>query len=440
MKKVLIIAYHFPPSSAIGAVRPSKFAKYLPEFGWQPVIYTVDEKYCEGLDHGRFEPRLHSLKIYRSKPVPGLLHLYSRLARTNKNFSGNVLGSKSTMLPSPDQTGPFKKLLSSFARLPDDAQGWIANIVNDGYRIVKREGIEVFLTTGPPMSAHIGGLLLKQLTNVKWVADFRDPWWPLHAGFIDSDATSFSLALEKWIAFRVVRKADVLVSTSRKVSDHFRSILPEKQGDKCVTITNGYDKSDFPIMGGSFAAKSSKIRITYAGTLYVNRNPEPLFAALHELIREGKIDKNKIQLELIGDCAYFNNVSVQTLIDEYDLSPMVQLVGKLPFHACLERLRNSDTLLLFAQGQPYQIPGKVFEYMVLNKPIFVLTGEGETKCVLEPFDHVFIADSENPVSIAETFLSMLDAVRKKTIHMDVKEKIKQYDIRALTGRLATRLS
>jgi hypothetical protein len=92
MEKVLIITYHFPPDAAVGAIRPVKFAKFLPEFGWEPIIYTVKEKYYGLLDYSKFESVLKPLKIYRANLIPGPLHLYSRLIREVRKSTNNLHG------------------------------------------------------------------------------------------------------------------------------------------------------------------------------------------------------------------------------------------------------------------------------------------------------------------------------------------------------------
>lgn len=440
MKKLLLIAYHFPPDAAIGAVRSAKFAKYLPEFGWNPIIYTLEDRYYKNLDFSKLEPQLHHLPIYRTKLIPGLLDIYAKCRsvgrRTQNSAINNYLDIVDTSM---SYRAKINQWISSFLWLPDEKQGWIVNIVIDGYRILKKHKIDIFMTSGPPMTTHLGGLILKLLTRSAWIADFRDPWttnfWKL-----SSMRTPLSDKLERWLEHKVALKADALVSTTQSVTDYFRSIIPPEQRDKCVTITNGFDANDFGGIAVSACTANQKIRISYAGSLYSKRDPEPFFIAMQELICSGKIDKDRIQIDLIGDCSIFRGLSVQGLIEKYGLTPVVRLVGNMPFRACLEELMKSNALLLFAQGQPDQIPGKVFEYLKINKPVFVLTGGGETRRLLEEFKNAFIADPQKPDDLIQKFIQILDALNNNEKHLGSTDRINEYDRRNLTEKLVGVLS
>ena len=436
MKKVLIITYHFPPDAAVGANRPAKFAKFLPEFGWEPIIYTVKERYYETCDCTKFEPALKNIKIYRANLIPGPLHVYSRFLYHRRTSSNNLDGHPLVKTKNQNGARPIKRLISSLFRLPDENQGWIFNILIDGYRIMKDHKISVFTTSGPPMSTHVGGLLLKSMTHAKWVADFRDPWWPTRHNKNTGYRTNFSISLEKWLQAKVVRKADVIVSTTPKITKYFRLILPAQERNKCRTITNGFDDDDFMGIEQSPRKVHSKIRVSHVGTLYVHRNPEPFFGALNGLLNKGLIRKEDIEIDLIGNCTFYNGVSVQELIDKYELSSTVRLLGTMPFRKCIESQVDSDALLLFAQGQPAMIPAKVFEYIKINKPILALTESGETKRILEDFENAFIADGNKVSDIAEKFLQLVVALKNGKNSLGPPEKMRQYDRRNLTETFA----
>jgi glycosyltransferase involved in cell wall biosynthesis len=333
-------------------------------------------------------------------------------------------------------TVSWKRFFSSIVRLPDDKQGWIINIVVNGYRIMRRHKIDTFITSGPPMSTHVGGLLLKSITQAKWIADFRDPWWTGNhwkKGFYYHTLTD---SLQKRLESKVIKRADRVVLTTVSLTQCFKRILREVREDKFLTITNGFDEDDFLGMRNRFSINEHKIIISHAGTLYLNRDPEPFFKVLSNLIKEGEIGKQDIEVHLIGDYSYYKGASIEELINHYDLSPTVQLLGIMPFGKTLKRLMNSDALLLLAQGQPDQIPGKVFEYLKINKPIFAITEEGETKRILEEFKNAFITDSSEKNEMAEKFLEMLKAIKSGRKYLGSDKKIGKYDRRYLTEKLA----
>lgn len=439
MKKVLIITYHFPPDAAVGAVRPAKFAKYLPDFGWEPIIYTVKENHYELCDDSKFEPMLKDLRIYRANLIPGLLELYSRLIHRPVAFFGNT--SSSTTLghgrPVQNSHNSLKRLLSSIVRIPDDKQGWIFNIIIDGYRIIRKHKIDVFITSGPPMSTHLGGLLLKYLTQVKWVADFRDPWISPSRSIDVKSAyvTSVGDYVGDWLQSRVVMRADIVITTARSLNRHFRSIVPEVHRNKCHIITNGFDESDFSGLNTSAPERNSKIVITHAGTLYFNRNPEFFFMTLAGLFRRGDIGKESVEIDLVGECVYWRGSPIQNLIDKYDLSSVIQVIGRVPFKESLERMAHSDALLLFAQGQPWSVPGKIYEYLKLCKPIFAVIDGGDTKDLLQSFKNVFIADIDNIQMMGQSFLAMIEFLKNDPGAFDLEDQIKMFNRRVLTEKL-----
>ena len=435
MKKILLIAFHFPPDAAIGAVRPAKFAKYLPEFGWEPIIYTLKERFYERSDYDKFEPALKGFKIYRGTLIPGPLQAYSILKESMMR-SHVVPGQSGTQGSSPVHQSPgrFKGLLGSLLRLPDENQGWVLNIAIEGYRISRQQKVDAFFTSGPPMSTHIGGALLKSITGIKWVADFRDPWVaaPWEAIRPHTRLTRYlNGMLESW----VVHNADIILTTTESTAGYFKSIMNSGSKGKCVTIPNGYDDDDFGVITSTLPQKSSKIKVVYTGSLYANRNPEPFFAALQALVNRGQLHEGKVEIELIGNCSFYRGMSVHDLSDRYGLGGIVRILDEMPYQACLDRMINANALLLFAQGQPDQIPGKVFEYLRINRPIFAIAEEGETKKILEPISNAFVINPEDIEDIGMKFLKLLDLVDKGVTSLGLDFNIKQYSRRELTKAL-----
>jgi glycosyltransferase involved in cell wall biosynthesis len=332
----------------------------------------------------------------------------------------------------------LRRILRSLVLIPDASQGWILNILIDGYRIMKRHKIDAFMTCGPPMSTQVGGLLLKAATGTKWVADFRDPWRsPTRSTAWESGYTSgIGDSIGDWLELRVVLGADRVVTTATSLNNHIRSILPGAHRNKCHIIANGFDESDFVNLDHYVPKKNSKIKITYAGALYFNRNPEPLFVAIAELIKRGDLDKGSVDIDLVGQCEYWRGGPVQGLIDKYGLGSVVHLTGRVSYRESLERMARSDALLLFAQGQAWSIPGKVYDYLKLCKPIYAIIDEGDTKDLLKSFKNVFIGDPDHIETMRESFLGMIEFLNNGTGSLDLEDQIKSFDRRTLTGRLA----
>jgi hypothetical protein len=180
------------------------------------------------------------------------------------------------------------------------------------------------------------------------------------------------------------------------------------------------------------------MRLTHAGSLYLGRNPEPLFGALRNLIDKGAIGSCEVQVDFIGD-PHYSGAPLSAMVQKHDLAQTVSLSGKMDSRACFQRLLDSRGLLLLAQDQPQEIPGKVFEYLRLNKPTLVITGEGDTKDLLLDFPNFFLADPQKPGEIEEKLLETIRHMRSKR-RTGPQGGIMRYDRRALTAELSSWLS
>lgn len=436
MKRILIIAFHFPPDAAVGGVRPAKFAKYLPEFGWEPYVLTVDQSAYERIDTSRMDSSLSGMIIRRVQLVPSPLELLERIRYAGKSLtlfaSNHQTGGT---FPKHKEHGTARRHLSSLLRTPDLQQGWIVNIAMSASQMMRHYGIRTFMTSGPPMSTHIGGLIVKAITGARWVADFRDPWAAMYYfKFLESQAQLIQ-NMEKWLEQRVIRNADAVISTTDSLTQYFADMLPEDQKTKCFTLPNGFDEDDFRHLATPSTYGATKTILSHAGTIYFNRNPEPFFKALSDWIHRQQTGGKAIEVLFMGNCGLYNGDSLQDLISEYGLSSVVTLRGQIPYGECLQILHNSHALLLFAQGQPWQVPGKVFDYLRLNKPILAIAENGETRQALEIFPNAHVASPEDPADISAKLSTVLEAAGRRE-SLGQWEQIKKFDRRHLTRNLA----
>ncbi len=439
MRRLLIVSYHFPPDSAIGAVRPAKFAKYLPEFGWEPVVLTVKEDCYERCDHAGTDHLPERMKIFRYPVIPGPLHLYSKIrARRGTDMPDCSKTTGADRAMRAGRPTPVKRFLSALLRLPDDRQGWAATVAWAGSRIMRKCGIVDFMTSGPPMSTHLGGLVLKKLTGARWIADFRDPWVTTSRWKEPALRSPACDRIEEGLEQAVLKSADVVLSTAPGLTRYFRSKLHQPEGGKCATITNGFDETDFDDLETFRRNGKSGVTLRHAGSLYLGRDPEPFFRALKNLMDRNVIQPGSLCVEFIGDGMY-NNIPLSVLISKHGVEATVKLVPRMDFKACLERLAAADALLLFAQGFAEQIPAKVFEYLRINRPVFAVVDGGDVLETLAPFPNCFIADPRRIDLMEEALVRMIRAIVKNAVMRAPDEIIRQYDRRRLTARLASLL-
>lgn len=378
MKKILLITYHFPPDAAMGAVRVSKFAKFLPEFDWEPVVLSVQKKYYDALDTAH-HPGTSSPRVIRTRMFQKPIYYYHKAKKALSLRQRNTRVTASSDLTSNGSlVSKVKNLIDFYLAFPDEKVGWVPFAIFHGMKLIRREAVTALMTSGPPHSVHLIGACLCRLTQTPWVIDFRDPY--LDDVFKDRPGTERGLSgyltrrLEAWL----IAQAAVVLASTERFSERLRSRYPAHK-QKIFTIPNGYDLDDFSAIRKK---KEKGFTISYLGSIYEQRDPEPVFRAVSELIQEKQIDPGKVIFRLVGNCSRAKGKSIERLVSKYDLNGNVQILPWIPRREALEMMVRSSVLLLLAEDQPLAIPGKVYDYLASGSDILALTREGATADVL----------------------------------------------------------
>jgi len=381
--KIMIIAYHFPPDAAVGALRPQKFAKYLPEFGWQPYILTIKEKYIEKHDDLRLKD-VQGIPITRTSfwrtPLQFLLDL-RKIWR--KKISYRSTENKIPKALNVDYEineslrSRIERYLISFNWFPDDKLYWTIPAVIAGYRLLSKEKIKYIYATAPPHTSAIIGLILSKLTGARLIIEFRDPWVFFRQRIPESLRSRLYDVLEKYCENKVIHRAKLIISTTDRLCTALSSHYSEISNNRFVTITNGYDLDD--IKGFEInAANEGKYIISYVGTFYLDRNPEIFLKALRKTITEGKIPAENVEVRFIGLVSEVMNKPLDTILTDLNMQKFVTVQGQVPHSEALRQMSEADLLLLLAPNFDDQIPAKTFEYIAFRKPILALTEDGAT--------------------------------------------------------------
>lgn len=369
MKKVLFVTYYFPPSGGPGVQRVLKFIKYLPKFGWEPVVLTVSNGQFLGYDESLFADIPDTLKIYKSKTIEPY-NLYNMITGKEKSSTVDV----NTAEIDYDNLS-FKAKLIEFIRstifIPDARVGWRFTAPKIISQIMQEQKIDVVYTSSPPYTPALIGKYIKEKYNIPWVVSFRDPW----TGY---KGTPKRWWLPKMIENNLERKvfsiADAVEVAWDGIIDDAVQKYPELNPDKFNVIYNGYDPEDVPASGNT---KNDKFTFTYTGTLYTIQDPELLFDVVSELVNEGKVDKNKIQFKFIGRIA-------DEIVEKINKSPIkdcIKILGYMPHNKVMEELSKTDVSLLMginSKEKYVNVPGKTFEYIGMGKPIFLVAPEKST--------------------------------------------------------------
>jgi glycosyltransferase involved in cell wall biosynthesis len=360
-KKLLIITYYWPPAGGPGVQRWLKFVKYLPDFNIQPIVYIPENPTYPIIDEGlvsEVSDKAIILKMKITEPY-GFASFFGK-NKTKKISSGIIPNQKK-------QSFVEKTLLWVRGNIfiPDARFLWVKPSVKYLKKYIEENQIDTIVTSGPPHSLHLIGLQLKKELNVKWFADFRDPWTTIgyHKALkLSSSAEKKHKALEK----EVLTTADTILVTSKTTKTEFEAITSKP----IEVITNGYDVEKV-----TKQPLDEKFTLAHIGSFLSERNPRILWKALKELIKENPDFKKDFQLKLIGAVSQ----EVLDTISEFRLNDFVLNLGYVSHQEAVEHQRKSQVLLLIeinSDDTKSIIPGKLFEYMVSERPIIALGPEG----------------------------------------------------------------
>ncbi len=360
MKRVLIITYYWPPSGGGGVMRWLKMSKYLPEFGWNPVVYTPENPDASVRDESlsaEIHPATEIIKTPIWEPY-GIFRKFTGIKKEEKLAVGFISDASS---------GNWKNRLSVFVRgnflIPDPRKFWVKPSVKFLTAYLEKKPVDLIVSTGPPHSMHLIALALKKKLNIPWIADFRDPWTDIY--FYDKlHLTRRGDKKHRKLELKVLENADFVTT----VSPDWAKILKKTPAIKVKLINNGYDHVDFEDLN---VTPDADFSIAHFGVLNGDRNPTILWKALGELCKEDSEFKNLLKIRLIGQA---DGLIIHE-IEENGLGGNLVQIGYLPHREGLRELAKSKILLLpniIASNVKGVIPGKMYEYMALKRPILAV--------------------------------------------------------------------
>jgi len=356
-KKLLIITYYWPPAGGPGVQRWLKFVKYLPEFGVQPIVYIPENPTYPIIDEGLVDEVSDKAIILKNKIVePYQLAGFLSKKEAKKISSG--------IIPAVKKQSFIERIMLWIRGnlfIPDARKFWVNPSVNYLKKYIQENNIDTIVTSGPPHSLHLIGLKLKQEIGVKWLADFRDPWTTI--GYHKAlKLSKYAAKRHKKLEHKVLYAADTIIVTSKTTKAEFQ-LLTNKPIE---VITNGYDVENIPKQ-----TLDEQFTLAHIGSFLSDRNPKILWTVLQELLIENELFKTHFQLKLIG------KVSQEILdsISEFKLDSYLNNLGYVSHSEAIKHQKSSQVLLLIEIDSPDTksiIPGKLFEYMVSERPIIAI--------------------------------------------------------------------
>lgn len=420
--KVLIISYYWPPAGGPGVQRWLKFVKYLPDFNVEPIVYIPENPNYPLVDE--------SLIAEVSKDVTIIKQPISEPYKLAGLFSKKSSSTISKGIIPEQKTQSFIEKAMLYIRgnffIPDARKSWVKPSVAYLSNYIEKENISTIITTGPPHSLHLIGLQLKEKLGVKWIADFRDPWTTI--GYHKQlKLTEKSKQKHKALEKLVLNTADDIVVTSSVTKTEFEAITNKP----IEVITNGYDYE-------SVESKplDAKFTIAHIGSLLSKRNPIILWQVLSELVQEHEGFSKDFQLNFVGAVSETVLQSIETV----GLANHINNAGYVSHKESIVYQKSSQVLLLVeidSKETKCIIPGKLFEYMVSNRPILALGPQGsDVENIIKETNtgnYFYYTDYK---SLKSTILAHYKSYQNKNLEVHAIG-LQKYSRKSLTSKLAS---
>lgn len=362
MKRILMVAYHFPPlAGSSGIQRTLRFVQHLPKFGWEPMVLSADPRAYERTSDDLMQEIPEGIVVKRAFALDAARHL---------SLKG--------------------RYIAAMAR-PDRWMSWKFDAVQEGMRIIKKYRPDVIWSTYPIPTAHVIGAELQRRTGLAWVADFRDPM--AQEGYPADPVTRRQFVeIEK----NAVERASVSLFTTPGAARVYQKRYPAS-AHKIAVLENGYDEQSFvqaasgsdcenePLNPGAFT-------FLHSGIIYPEeRDPTQLFQALAKIRQTNPEAVGKLKIRFR---ASVHEDLLHRLAKINDVEVFIETMPPVAYSEALREMLRADGLLVMqAANCNDQIPAKIYEYLRAGKPILGLTDHaGDTAGLLRDAGCAPIAD------------------------------------------------
>lgn len=369
MNKVLIITYYWPPSGGAGVQRWLKFSKYLPEFGWEPIILTVDPEYAAYpvTDNSLSSELTAATRVFKT-PATDYFSIYKK-DKSRIPTAGFANSVDNTL------KGKLLRFIRGNFFIPDPRKGWNKFAFKKACELIQNENIKHIITTSPPHSTQLIGLKLKKrFPEIKWIADLRDPWTEIYY-YKQFYPTFLSKILDSGYEKSVLKNADRILTVGNSLKESF-SLKVKGIENKTDVISNGYDDSDFKDVK---PVNPARFTITYVGTL---SDIYPLGGIVNAL-KKFKSEGNDFLLRFVGTVPdKSKNIILSGIADS-----SLEFIPYVEHNEAVNYMMNSSVLLLIIPSHSSNrsiITGKLFEYLASGKPILCVgPGDGDAARIIE---------------------------------------------------------
>jgi glycosyltransferase involved in cell wall biosynthesis len=416
IRRVLVIAYYFPPMGLSGVQRTSKFVKYLPQYGWEPTVLTVQNV-------GYFAQDESLLQELEGRNV--------RIARTPAAGPGKFLVKRETVRLPSERTRKWLSRVSDTLFIPDNKIGWKKTAVKTALDLHRETPFDLIFSTAPPFTDFLIGSAVKAAIRKPLVLDYRDPWLEYPFRF-------YPTPLHRWrhkvLERSALKASSHVITTNRRVKETLIALYPFLTYHDIDIISQGFDPEDFaPVQSAvpeSFVRKAGgTMRITYTGIFWENRVPTAFLHGLAALLAEQPRLRTKIEALFVGN---FREENLRT-VERLGLKDVVRTVDYVPHQECVRYLQDSDLLWMIVRDD-LGSPGKTYDYIGAGKPVLGLVPDGFLKTTIEEAGGTAVPPDDIPAitrALAD-FYRRFEEGRLTGPPEDVRQR---YDRQQLTGSL-----
>ncbi len=438
-RQLLLLTQHFPPSGEVAGRVTARLLRHLPAFGWQTTVLTIAEQAIVGpVDRTAYGDVLASLPVERVARWPRALDLLNKV-RPRRARAAAAPAPAPPAAPASfswSADGNRSRLLR-YLTFPDNKTGWVAPAVLRARQLLRAQRFDAVLTISPPHSTHLAGLAVHRLfPDIPWIAQLHDPW-------VSFDAPPADWALHRGASYlerQVLSAASEILLATDEARSRYLARYPELPTSKLAVLVNGYDPVDFPAPTpaptGQAAPPVRPLRFVHLGTIYGGRDPLPFLSGLAALISTGELDRAAVQVELIGDCEPL--AAVNAAVAAGRLDGVVTVSGQIDHGQALERMMAADVLLLLAQGQPCQIPAKLYEYLHARRFVLAFTDGASARVIEETGAGRVVPPGLDAAPVLREIVG-LHRTGQLARWAAAPDKLAPYQARHLAGLLAGRL-
>lgn len=412
--KVLIITYYWPPAGGSGVQRWLKFVKYLQDFGIEPIVYTVDNANYPKEDISLFSEIPKNITVLKN-PIfePTDVFFWKQKGLKKDDVSNSI-------------NNGFMSFIRGNFFIPDPKIFWVNSSVKFLQKYLNENSVDCIISTGPPHSMHLIAKQLKKKNNIKWIADFRDPWTDLYYNNVFKQL-SFAKKKNKELEKSVLENADCILIVSNSLKNDFAKIAK-----KVEVITNGFDEE---VLKDESVILDSKFTISYIGLLPKQSNPTVFFNVIQQLCESNSTFKNDVKLLFVGDISN----EVKLAVQQNNLSEITEYKDYVSHKEAIAYQKKSQVLLLLipnVQNSAGILTGKLFEYLTAKRPILALGPEkGDLNDILTHTNAGVVINHSNEAQLLTEIIRLYQQYKNGTLTVKSRN-IEQYHRKNLTEKLA----